>query len=1017
MRAVAGSRTLASTLHLPRSTFRSRPWPIEQAALLPKCTDELYEWQRRHRPPHKTFLLHDGPPYANGSLHVGHALNKILKDAICRFELAQGHRVDYVPGWDCHGLPIELKALQDNPQVAREREPAAVRQAARTLARGTVQAQTDEFKQWAIMADWGAAWTTMDKDYELRQLRLFRNMVEHGLIYRRVKPVYWSPYAATALAEAELEYKDDHESTAALVSFDLAHPPAPLARMPGVDPARLAALVWTTTPWTLPGNKAIAVNSNLTYAVLDWPDRGQFLVAEACIPRVAELCPSMPITPAVESIPGSDLVGSGLYNNPFQREGAPANPIIHADFVSDESGSGLVHCAPGHGLDDFEVCDKLGITPFTPVDSQGRFEKEAMPASPELLAGQFVLTRGAKSVLDILEKRGAVLRTHKYRHKYPYDWRSKRPVIVRATEQWFANVEDIKEKALGSLEQVEFIPESSKSRLVSFIKGRNEWCISRQRAWGVPIPALYHQQSGSALLTRASVDHIISVIEERGIDAWWTDRDDEPTWTPPELRDDSGKTVYKRGTDTMDVWLDSGSSWMQISGHEGESLADVYIEGTDQHRGWFQSSLLTYIAHCVSSHPPLSSSAAAPFKTLITHGFTLDERKRKMSKSIGNVVSPGQVIDGSYLHGSTPSLKNSNQGRLHARKGSMGPDALRLWVACSDYTHDVVVGRPALEAADRKLHKLRTTIMFLLGVLTDFTPASAVRYNALGSMDKMALLQLAETNSLVVEAFKRYEFYKGLAAAFRWLNTDLSALYIDGIKDRIYAEPAVSSTRRSAQTVLYHVLNHLLGLIGPITPLLVEEAWHHMPAGLKGDSLHPLRRPFPTSRPEWDNAQLVTDLPVLLAAKEAVNAAQEQARAAKRLGSSLQCTVVLAFPSLSDSQSSATYNMFKPYAEELEALFVVSAVRLTRWSFNLADHVAWMYSAPFDTLAGVNAKAYVLPSGLAKCIRCWRYTAAPIAEPGLAVCARCDEVLESLDVSPRGTLDTDEVHSQAAKAA
>ena len=753
--SLALQHSWSSTLRLPRSTFPARASAAAQTALAARCSDDLYAWQRRHRPATAPFVLHDGPPYANGDLHVGHALNKILKDVVCRFQLAQGRRVDYVPGWDCHGLPIELKALQSGGKGAwKGNDHAGVRTAARRVAAAAVKQQEAAFRQWGVMADWDAAWTTMDPAFEMRQLAVFRDMAKHGLIYRRFKPVYWSPSSATALAEAELEYRDDHKSTAAFVKFPVVRLPSSLGTNPRIK-ADLGAAIWTTTPWTLPANKAIAVQADMLYAVVESSAHGQLLVAESRISHVSQHSGDEPLDIVVGSIRGADLVGTTEYRNVLAGAAAKPQPILHAGFVSPDSGTGLVHCAPGHGMDDYEVCRGQGIAAFAPVDGQGRFTSAALPDDPSILAGREVLKDGSRAVLDILTASGHVLATHDYVHKYPYDWRTKLPVIIRATEQWFADVGSIKEPALTALEAVRFIPESGRARLESFVKGRSEWCVSRQRAWGVPIPALYHKDTGAALLDAASVAHVMSTIKARGIDAWWTDADDDPAWTPPELVEPSGVSAYRRARDTMDVWFDSGTSWTQMPSRGDGPLADVVLEGTDQHRGWFQSSLLTRIAH--QKEP--ADAAHAPFKTLITHGFTLDQRGRKMSKSIGNVVSPEQIMDGSLL----PPVKRK-KGAAPAGNASydgLGPDALRLWAASSDYTRDVVIGQPVLKAVNASLHKLRVTVKLLLGALDDFRPELAREYAQLTQIDRMALLQLAAVNAAVLDAYRAYEFHRG----------------------------------------------------------------------------------------------------------------------------------------------------------------------------------------------------------------------------------------------------------------
>lgn len=999
------SKSWSSTLRLPKSSFPARVSQPDQTRYLEACTDNLYAWQRRERPAESTFVLHDGPPYANGSLHIGHALNKILKDMVCRFQLGQGKRIDYVPGWDCHGLPIELKALQQQRVLGktgnnRQLGAVDVRRAARELASKAVEEQQIGFKGWGVMADWENAWWTMDKGFEMSQLRVFREMVEKGLIYRRYKPVYWSPSSQTALAEAELEYKEDHESLAAYIKFPLTKLSPSLLSTHGVDPSNLSALIWTTTPWTLPANRAIAVHEDLDYSIVKTETYGRLLIATSRLPQVWGEIIGGPLDILTENIKGADIVGS-FYQNPLHGEKALAQPLLHADFVSAQSGSGLVHCAPGHGMEDYELCLKHSIDGIAPVDDEGCFTKEALPDQPEVLRGKRVLKEGNEEVLRHLAKSGHAVASYVYKHKYPYDWRSKLPVIIRATEQWFADVATIRETTLSSLDEVTFIPDGGKARLASFVKGRTEWCISRQRAWGVPIPALYHSQSGVAVLTKDSVSHIMQVIGRRGTDAWWTDDEHDPAWTPHNLLEESGKTMYKRGKDTMDVWFDSGTSWTQMkqrSREESDHLADVYLEGTDQHRGWFQSSMLTYIAH-QTENSDRSIPSGAPFKTLITHGFTLDQDGRKMSKSLGNVISPDEIMNGTLL----PPLKR-RQGKNGIVQGdkpmfdAMGPDALRLWVAGSDYTKDVVISQPVLIAVHSSLQKLRVTMKLLLGALDDFDPASALKYDALTTLDKIALLQLSEVTRTTLEAYHSYDFYKGLNAISKWVNNDFSAFYFETVKDRLYADFPEGASRRAAQTVLHHIYRYLQAMLAPVTSLLVEETWNYTPQAIKNNDGHPLKRIFPTVPLEWDNPTLATTLPYLMAANTAVKAAQELARSEKQMGSSLQCSVLLNIDISKTTDHQPNLKSLTEYKDELESLFVVSSVDIsmgTEVPSSVAT-AAWHYATKFSMPDGSQTTAYVYAPAKAKCARCWRYVAPTDVTEEEALCDRCLNVLESL---------------------
>ena len=1001
----------SSTLLLPKSTLPARALPADQPRYLKQCADDLYAWQRQSLPrkgdSKPTFVLHDGPPYANGSLHVGHALNKILKDIICRFQVSQGNKVDYVPGWDCHGLPIELKALQQNKASGllgdkTQLSAVAVRSVARELASQAVETQRKGFRGWGIMADWDNAWKSMDKGFEIKQLGVFREMVDSGLIYRRFKPVYWSPSSRTALAEAELEYKEDHVSTAAYIKFPIVTLPSILTDNPAVDLKNLSAVIWTTTPWTIPANRAIAVRSDLEYSILESPTYGQLLIAKSRVSALETAC-KQAFTCVVELIHGSDLIGA-TYRHSFLGSSLLSQPVLHADFVSAESGSGLVHLAPGHGMDDYEVCLKEGVEAFAPLDDEGRFTRVAVPDNPDLLAGKEVLKEGNNAILQYLTEGGYALASHKYRHKYPYDWRSKQPVIVRATEQWFADVSQIREAALQSLNEVTFIPEAGRERLESFVKTRSEWCISRQRAWGVPIPALYDRTTGKALLTKDSVSHIMSVIEVRGIDAWWTDAELDPEWTPPDLRDERGQTTYRRGKDTMDVWFDSGTSWTQIKclkNSEQDHLADVYIEGTDQHRGWFQSSLLTNMAHQTASGVD-RYSVKAPYKTLITHGFTLDQHGRKMSKSLGNVVSPEEIMNGTLL----PPMKRKKVKREVTMDNKpvydgMGPDALRLWVASSDYTKDVVIGQPVLKTINSSLSKYRVTFKLLLGLLKDYDPSQwEFHWEELHEIDQITLRQLQITYTNVRKHYEEFEFHKVIHAINKFVNHDLSAVYFESIKDRLYADAAESETRNQACYSLYQIYNHLNVMLAPVTPVLIEEVWDYTPKQIQEAIDHPLRRPFmetgvPGSLTGVEG--FADDTPHLLAANEAVKVAQEMARSDKKMGSSLQSYVMLAVEEVPSGSKNLALELFERYREALESLFVVSRVDACAASFVPAavTEAEWSYHAEFD-VQGQKVTAHVYTPQQEKCARCWRYATSIEVEKDVALCGRCVSVVHGL---------------------
>lgn len=654
------------------------------------------------------------------------------------------------------------------------------------------------FQSFGIMADWANKWTTMDRKYEIRQLRVFQKMVQHGLIYRKHKPVYWSTSSKTALAEAELEYRDDHVSHTAYVRLPIISDCSTIPGLVGFQHPVYAA-IWTTTPWTLPANQAIAVHRDLQYSLLQIGKSG-LLVAASRVDAMRDLLPEFSVV--VDSIRGSQLTGLE-YSNRLRGQRARPQMIVHADFVSADAGTGLVHMAPGHGQEDYEVCAELGIEAFAPITDEGHFTQEAYPDQPELLTGApSILEGGGQAVLELIKP--DVLATHQLRHKFPYDWRTKRPVVVRATAQWFADVERIKGGSLKALRSVHFIPESGRSRLESFVKSRSEWCISRQRSWGVPIPALY-DEAGNAVMDATTIEHIINVIEQRGTQAWFSDAADESAWIPPQLQGH-----HFRGTDTMDVWFDSGTSWMEVGGP-----ADVYLEGSDQHRGWFQSSLLTYVAAQKADGVP-DEAIKPPFRTLVTHGFTLDAQGKKMSKSLGNTVGPEEVMDGTLLPPIRSKAKTS-KGDAVPRFDALGADALRLWAASCDFTSDILVGPSILQPVHSSLIKYRTILKMILGSLHETS-----RKAALTKLDQIAIMQLNDTMDQVWDAFTQFEFHKATALINKWVATDLSAFYLEALKDRLYCGDGGGA--------LESILVGFLRMLAPITPILVEEAWAHRPS-------------------------------------------------------------------------------------------------------------------------------------------------------------------------------------------
>jgi isoleucyl-tRNA synthetase len=958
-----------STIHLGKSPLKPRPNREEIPALIKQCATDLYAWQREQRQDKPSFVLHDGPPYANGDLHIGHAVNKVLKDIVCRWHIKEGQRVHYRPGWDCHGLPIEMKAVkQGNDKL----DPKTIRKAAAGLARKTIEKQKSAFQSWAVVGDWDNAYKTMDPKYEIRQLEVFKSMVQNGLIQRRHKPVYWSVSSKTALAEAELEYRDDHVSNSAYIKFPIASVSKALEEKFGVAD-RLYAAIWTTTPWTLPGNKAIAVRRDLKYVLLRTDQGENIIVGENCAERLQSLVPGQVIP---VDILGKDLIGALTYRNPLQHDGSAPQPVLHADFVSEEQGTGLVHMAPGHGMEDYDVCQEHGIEAESVVDDAGFLLNDILHQSVLEVSAPKIHYENHTVINEILVKSSMLLHQQDYVHRYPYDWRTKMPVMVRATSQWFADLSKLKGAALKALEVVSFSPETGRTRLEKFVKDRNEWCISRQRAWGVPIPALY-SEDGQVLLNKESIEHVISTIDERGMDAWWADAPDDPLWTPPAYRQEDGTTVWRRGMDTMDVWFDSGTSWTQLNLKDDTSEhlpVDVYLEGTDQHRGWFQSGLLTYVASQDSKMP------TAPYKKLITHGFVLDEKGRKMSKSIGNVVSPNDIIGGAILESS--------------KWPYLGPDVLRLVVAGSDYKTDLSVGSQLVLTAAQRMEKIRNVTKVILSMLEDYDPTHQSALEDLELVDRIALLQLSALLTAVKQPMEEYSFHLAVWKFWNYISSDVSAFYINTARDRLYTYSLDSPSRRAAQAVLFRILESILSFLAPITPITVQEVMNKIPRSL----CDALANPFTTALsvvPEHLLDQAVAqDIQLLDEISSAVKRVLEEARADKKIGSGLEAEIVLTLES--DRKARLSH-----YMADLPSLFIVSGVHL-KDALSTEEASAqqqqqeaiddWSFTQNIMKGHGKIEQAIARPAKGGKCPRCWRYV-APIEMEG-HLCGRCEDSLK-----------------------
>ena len=929
--------------------------------------------------PGDPFTLHDGPPYANGALHVGHALNKILKDIINKHALLQGKRARFVPGWDCHGLPIELKVLQGlGSEERRQLTPIDLRRRAHAYALEQVAGQMGGFRRWGIWADWDEPYLTLDKAYEAAQIAVFSRMVLAGHIYRGLKPVHWSPSSRTALAEAELEYPDGHTSPSVYVAFPVVELPEPVAGLlaaAGIDGPTDAAhreqlfvAIWTTTPWTLPANLAVSVNGQLDYAICrDGTTNGgtpRYLVVAAQLVEQLRTSLDRPLEPLL-TLKGAQLEGI-LYRHPLLDRTSPV--VIGGDYITTETGTGLVHTAPGHGVDDFHTGNKYGLPVLCPVDEAGTLTAEAGP-----FAGLNVLKDANPAIITALRDAGLLLAEQRYEHRYPYDWRTKKPTIFRATEQWFASVDGFRAQALEAIAAVEWLPASGRNRIEAMVRDRGDWCISRQRSWGVPIPVFYHRETGEVLLNADTLAHAEALIAEHGADVWW--ERDEAGLLPPAWAGQADQ--WRKGTDTMDVWFDSGSSWAAVL--EGRGLgcpADLYLEGSDQHRGWFQSSLLTSVA--VNGH--------APYRRVLTHGFTLDEKGRKMSKSLGNVVDPVVLVEG---------------GRNEKQEPAYGADVLRLWVSSVDYSADVPLGPGIVKQLADVYRKVRNTARYLLGNLHDFVPAEhAVAIEDLPLLDRWMLQRTASLIEEVSADFERYEFYRFFQALQNFCVVDLSNVYLDIAKDRLYVSAAGDFRRRSCQTVLHLVVERLAGLIAPVLCHMAEDIWQNLPYPVAETSV--FERGWPTVPAAWAAPELVAPMQRILELRAQVNRTLEGCRGRGELGASLEAQVQLELvEAAADAASEA--------APLHEALALVEASphpevdNLADWLLVSALRVGG--SAPAEPLLAETeeegVRVRIARAAGHKCERCWHHESDIGQHPDHpSLCGRCVGVLERQGARP-----------------
>jgi isoleucyl-tRNA synthetase len=912
--AAEGSRPVnyKDTLNLPKTDFPMR-------GNLPKREPETIErWQQidlyaklqtaRAAAP-EAFILHDGPPYANGNIHLGHALNKILKDIIVKFHTMAGARAPYVPGWDCHGLPIELameKTLGRKEGVSK----VEFRKLCREYADRYVAIQREEFRRLGIVGDWGSPYLTMAPGYEAAEIREFGKLVEQGSIYRGRKPVLWCPSCVTALAEAEVEY-EDLSSPSIYVAFELVPPlPAPLAPYADRKPA---IAIWTTTPWTLPANLAVAVRPDLPYVLLEAVGRC-LVVAKGLVGSFARAIGESHASVLVE-FAGTELENARARHPWIDRE----SRIVLGEHVTLDVGTGAVHTAPGHGQEDYEVGLRYGLDAYAPVDGNGRFTSEV-----EGLAGEAVFDADAAIIARLRESRN-LLAAERLVHSYPHCWRCKNPVIFRATDQWFVSLArgELRHRVLEAIDGVRWIPAWGRERIRGMMEVRPDWCISRQRSWGVPIVAAFCSACGETLVSRALAEHVADIFEREGADAWFERSAKE--LLPSGVRcTKCGDSEFRKEQDILDVWFDSGISHVAVLEQRAELRwpADLYLEGSDQHRGWFHTSLLTSVA----------TRGRAPYKAVLTHGFTVDAEGRKMSKSAGTGLSPQEIVD---MHGA---------------------EILRLWVAAEDYRDDVSMSQEIVGRLVESFRRIRNTARFLIANLYDFDPERhAVDEAVLLELDQWVLARTRLLIDRCRSAYGEYEFHVVYHALNNFCSVDLSALYLDIAKDRLYCSPAAGTARRSAQTALWRILDVLVRLMAPILTFTAEEVWAYVP-GPKPRADSVLLADFPSSEGGAGDEELLTTWDRLLGVREAVTKALERARQEGRIGHSLDASVRLDFAS--DGPLGA---LLGSRFADLPTFFIVSQVERSELDPAEASPLVPGLRVAVERASGD------------KCARCWNY--------------------------------------------
>ena len=884
---------------------------------------KLYEELCKKNRGKKPFILHDGPPYANGDLHMGHALNKILKDIIIRYKNLSGYYAPYVPGWDTHGLPIEQQAIKKLGINRHEAGPVKFRRACREFALKNVENQKGQFKRLGVLGDWDHPYLTLTNDFVATQIEVFGEMAKRGLIYKGLKPVYWCPHCETALAEAEIEYAED-TTKSIYVKFEVTDDKGLFDGL-----GKVYFVIWTTTTWTLPGNVAVCLNADFDYSVVKFPNGENYVLATELIDSVKAAAGVEGECEILRSFKGSELELIECAHPFLDRKSL----VIVGDHVTLDAGTGCVHTAPGFGAEDYIVCRNYPqLEIVVPVDSKGYQTEDAGE-----FAGLYYEESNEK-ILAKLTETGALLAAQKIVHQYPHCWRCDHPIIYRAADQWFASVDALKEDAVKAIKNVKWIPAWGEERITSMVVDRNDWCISRQRTWGVPIPIFYCADCGKELINDDTIKAVSELFRTEGPDKWWELEADEIL--PAGTKCSCGGTHFTKEHDIMDVWFDSGSSHKAVCGAR-DDLAyppDMYLEGNDQYRGWFQSSLLTSVA----------INGTAPYNTVITHGMIQDGEGRKMSKSKGNSISPKEITD------------------------QYGADVLRLWVVSADYRTDMRMSKEMLKQLSEGYRKIRNTARYILSNINDFDPnKDMVSYDDMMELDRWAIMRLNKVIAKSVAAYENYEFHMLYNSILNFCIVDLSNFYLDILKSRLYTEKPDSYERRSAQSAMFMVLDALVKLLAPVLAFTSEEIWKFMPHTDGDDKRSVMFAEMPKMSEKYADEKLEADWEKLIAVRNDVNMALEPMRNAKIIGKSLDAEVTVY-------ASGSLFELLKAKEGELAEIFITSKATVCDGE------------APVDAFVGEHVKVCAEASKYEKCGRCWVHSETVGTIEGFdGICADC----------------------------